>query len=130
MGRLPLLVGLLLICCVLPAASAHGSDGDAGAAPTLRVVGLYPLTVYGANFRGAELVKLTARAQTTVVRTVQASARGRFTAQMRLRVPRCGTATVRAIGSRGSRAVGQLPGPHCVNPLERGKARPLLQPGN
>jgi hypothetical protein len=129
MRRLPLLVGLLLVCSALPATAARDAT-DAGSRPTLRVVGPYPLTVLGTNFRGAEWVKLTARAQTTVVRTVRASARGRFTAQMSLRVPRCGTATVRAIGSRGSRAVGQLPAPHCVNPLERGKAQPLVRPQN
>jgi hypothetical protein len=129
MGPLPLLVGLLLICSGLPATAADEPTG-AGGRPTLRVVGPYPLTVYGTNFRGSEWVKLTARAQTTAVRTVHSNARGRFTARFGLRVPRCGTATVRAVGSRGSRAVAQLPAPHCVNPLERGKARPLVQPGN
>jgi hypothetical protein len=88
----------------------------AGVKPTLRAEGLYPIVIRGTNFRATEKVTVTFSSGTTAKRLGRADRRGRFAVTFALRLPRCGTALVRATGSMGSRAQLQLPRPNCREP--------------
>jgi hypothetical protein len=81
-------------------------------APAIRPVTLAPLIVRGTGFVARERVRLVVRAGRSRphVRNVVADRNGRFRARIGLLVavePCSGTLTVRATGSRGSRAAFQ-----------------------
>ncbi len=98
-----------------------GSGADGGSTqvvlkPRLLVAELYPLTVNGVGFKPRERVTVTLDGGKRGTRRVQASRQGRFTVRFPVRLGRCATVTVRAIGSRGSRVVYQVPRPDCREP--------------
>jgi hypothetical protein len=72
----------------------------------LELGSINPVVVTGRGFASGEPVLLTARSGTTgrVVPLV-AKPDGTFTARFRLNLGRCALLTVRAVGTRGSRAI-------------------------
>jgi hypothetical protein len=109
---------------VLAIAIACGgtSTADGGPAPIvlkprLAVLELSPLTVRGYSFRPRERVTVTLDGGRRGTQRVQAGRQGGFTARFKsVRMLRCQTLTIRAVGSRGSRAVRQVPRPDCRLP--------------
>jgi hypothetical protein len=96
---------LAALVVVLPA-----SGGQAPRRPALQLVSLAPLAVTGRNFAPRETALVTYQAVDGSSRLVSARATrsGRFRAVFRLRVGRCDSFTVRAIGTAGSRAILQV----------------------
>ena len=84
--------------------------------PSLDLRSTDPVVVTGRGFASGEPVLLTARAG-TVGRAVPLEAKrdGTFTARFRLKLGRCTPLTVRAVGTRGSRAILKLD-PGCPKP--------------
>jgi hypothetical protein len=80
--------------------------GAAGATlhPSLRAVHLTPPTFRGSGFHAHERVTVSLRIRHATAVHVRADASGRFRVRLAA-VPKCGAWTVRAVGSRGSRAV-------------------------
>lgn len=110
-----------VVALAIVAASGTGSAGDGAAsasspAPRLQFAQLYPLTVQGFTFRARERVRVTVRGQREVTNSVVADRAGRFTVRFALRIPRCGSLLVRAVGSAGSHASRELPRPDCREP--------------
>jgi hypothetical protein len=107
MSRLvPLLLALILV------APASGATR-----PALRPLSLQPLTVQGVRFHANERVTLLLVADGFASkRVVRAGAYGRFTVRYALRVERCTSYTLQAIGARGSRAQLQHDVPDCIEP--------------
>ena len=103
----PMLLALLL------ATPASG----AATGPALRPLSLQPLTVQGLRFRANERVTLLLASDGVASkRVVRAGALGRFTVRYTLRVDRCTSYTVQAIGARGSRAMLQRDVIDCIEP--------------
>jgi hypothetical protein len=92
-----------VLVLALPAAAAPPPRA------TLELDSLAPLVVEGRDFGRLERVSLTAAAP-SAQRMVGVVARrdGSFTARFGLRLARCATLTVRAVGVRGSRAILQV----------------------
>lgn len=87
------------------------------AKPALRPVDLDPLTLSATGFRANERVKLLLSAPAvSSSRTVRAGVRGRFRVVFRVRVGRCDSVVVQAIGARGSRASFHRDAPNCIEP--------------
>jgi hypothetical protein len=86
--------------------------------PKLRLVSPQPLVVRGEGFRPAERVVVTALTLSGPKRVVVlATATGRFGATFRLASQPCGRAfAVRAVGTRGSRAILNFHSSPCVPP--------------
>lgn len=102
-----------VFCALLLAAPASG----AATLPALRPVSLQPLTVQGLRFRANERVTLLLASDGVASkRVVRAGARGRFTVRYTLRVDRCTSYTLQAIGARGSRALLQRDVIDCIEP--------------
>ena len=109
----PVAAAVLLLVLALPA----------GAAPprraTLDLASIAPLVVKGRGFGTVERVALTASAPSAQrVMSVVARRNGSFTARFGLRVEKCTTLTVRAVGVRGSRAILQVE-PGCKEKTKR-----------
>jgi hypothetical protein len=78
------------------------------------VVGpLSPLTVRGIRFEPWERVTVTLDGGKRGTARVVANRLGGFRAEFKLTLRRCQTVTIRATGSRGSKAVRQVPRPNC-----------------
>ncbi|HUQ22275.1 MAG TPA: hypothetical protein VM049_04605 [Gaiellaceae bacterium] len=94
---------VLVLVLALPTAAAQPRRA------TLELGTLAPLTIRGRGFGRSERVALTASAP-NAQRKVSVLARpsGSFTARFELGVSRCTSLTVRAVGTRGSRAILQL----------------------
>jgi len=105
---------VLMLVLALPAAAAPPRRA------TLELASLAPLVVTGRGFGKLERVALTASAP-SARRTLSVVARrnGSFTARFSLRLGRCATLTVRAVGVRGSRAILQFD-PGCKTKKPRG----------
>jgi hypothetical protein len=86
------------------------------AKPTMLVGPLMPLTVRGLRFKAWERVTVTLDGGSRGTARVLANRAGTFRAEFRIRLRACRTVTIRAVGSRGSRAVRQLPRPDCREP--------------
>jgi hypothetical protein len=86
------------------------------AKPLVLVAGLAPLTVRGVRFKPLERVTVTLDGGKAGTARVVASRAGVFRAEFRIRLLPCRTVTIRAVGSRGSKAVRQLPRPDCREP--------------
>ena len=100
---------------VLVAALVLTADG--ATKPTLRAVDLDPLTLTGNGFRANERVRLLVAAPPVVKsRLVRAGARGRFRVAFAVKVGRCDSVVVQAIGLRGSRATFQHDALDCAAP--------------
>ena len=96
-----LLVGLLLI--PLPASAAYAKSP-----PSLRAVRLTPPVFRGSGFHAHEHVTVSLRLLPASAVHVVANARGRFRVRLAA-VPACGSWTVRALGSRGTKALYRHP---------------------
>ena len=77
---------------------------DAKLHPSLRVVRLTPPTFRGSGFHAHERVSVSLSISPARTERVRADASGRFRVRLAA-VPKCGAWSVRAVGSRGSRAV-------------------------
>jgi hypothetical protein len=105
-------LALPLLALVLAAPAGGGT-----ARPVLRPLSLQPLAVQGLRFRANERVTLLLASEGVASkRIVRAGVRGRFTVRYALRVDRCTSYTVQAIGSRGSRATLQGDALDCMEP--------------
>jgi hypothetical protein len=83
------------------------------AQPTMVVGPLSPLTVRGIRFEPWERVTVTLDGGKRGTARVVANRLGGFRAEFKLTLRRCQTVTIRATGSRGSKAVRQVPRPNC-----------------
>ena len=91
--------------------------GGGAATPRLRAVDLDPLTLRGSGFRANERVRLLVAAPPVLKsRLVRAGARGTFRAAFAVKVGRCDSVVVQAIGLRGSRATFQHDTLDCAQP--------------
>ena len=105
---------VLVLVLALPAAAAPPRRA------TLELASLAPLVVNGGGFGKLERVALTATAPSAQrMLGVVARRNGSFTARFALRLGRCATFTVRAVGLRGSRAILQVE-PGCKIKKKRG----------
>jgi hypothetical protein len=87
------------------------------AKPTLQPVDLDPLTLRASGFHANERVKLLLSAPpVSSQRVVRASATGRFRVVYRIRLGRCHSVALQAIGARGSRASFHRDAPNCIEP--------------
>jgi len=109
---MPLALVVLMLVGVIPSTATEPATLTR---PTLALRSFGPVTIAGTRFRGREQVRVTVNRLRTV--RVTADRTGRFTATFPgIRVPRCGTFFVRAVGSAGSRASLELPLPECFEP--------------
>ena len=106
-----LLIGLLIAVIAFGGSDEAQRPSSATAHPTLTVMGMNPLAVRGLGFRPSERVVVTTASART---SVTASATGRFVARF-TRI-RCAGSPIRAVGSKGSRAVTRPPKIVCVEP--------------
>ena len=120
-------VAVLMLVLAVPA------QGASQRRASLKLESLAPLVVRGTQFGFREPVVVTYLGSDQSIRTVGASSsrNGRFEASFDLRVDRCTAFTVRASGTRGSRAVLQVE-PACdkkrKGPPERAHAIPPKPP--
>ncbi len=84
--------------------------------PLLLVGPLAPLTIHGVRFKARERVTVTLDGGRSGLRHVLTNRFGAFAAAFSIRLLPCRTVTIRAVGSKGSRAVRQLPRPNCREP--------------
>ena len=96
---------VLMLVLALPAPATPGSNRA-----SLNLASTAPLVVGGTGFGAREPVLLTYTAAdlTRRVLGVRANRSGSFRARFELRLDRCAAFTVRAAGTRGSRAVLQV----------------------
>jgi len=105
---------VLVLVLALPAAAAPPRRA------TLELAALAPLVVKGRGFGNVERVALVASAPSAQRKlSVVSSRNGSFTARFGLRLGKCATLTVRAVGVRGSRAILQVE-PGCKTEKKRG----------
>jgi hypothetical protein len=95
------------------AGSARPSEEVPQAQPTMMVGPLAPLTVRGIRFKAWERVTVTLDGGKRGTARVVASRAGAFRTEFRITLRACQTVTIRATGSRGSKAVRQVPRPSC-----------------
>ena len=94
---------VLVLLLALPAGAAQPRRA------TLKLDELAPLIVEGRSFGARERVVLTATAPSAQrMLGIVARRNGSFTARFALRLDQCTPLTVRAVGSRGSRAILQV----------------------
>lgn len=99
-----------VLAALLVAMPAAGAQAPRRAAASLMLESPAPLTVTGRDFGARETVLLTYLATngSSKLIGVRATRLGRFRGTFRLRVDRCDSFTVRAIGTAGSRAILQV----------------------
>ena len=114
--RLRVVVAVLMLVLAVPA------QGASHRRASLKLESLAPLVVRGTQFGFRERVVVTYLGSDQTTRTVGASSdrNGRFEALFDVRLDRCTSFTVRASGTRGSRAVLQVE-PACK---QKGKGPP------
>jgi hypothetical protein len=98
---------LLLATAALLTAGAASADGRTAAKPSLKLVKRTPLQVQGLGFKVRERVRVTASSETTSSRVravVRTTDRGTFSVRLG-RWNRCKAVTVKAVGSKGDRAM-------------------------
>lgn len=98
------------------AGATPSSPHDAEARPALKIVSLSPLTVKGARFVPGERVKLLVSGGGGKSKAARADRRGRFTAAFAVKLDRCTSFVVQAVGARGSRAMVDVTAPSCATP--------------
>jgi len=86
------------------------------AKPLLLVGPLAPLTIHGIRFKARERLTVTLDGGRSGIRQVLTNRAGAFSAAFNIKFLPCRTVTIRAVGSKGSRAVRQLPRPNCREP--------------
>ena len=105
----------LAAVALLPGRATARQAAGGAVTPSLRVAGMSPLTVRGTHFKAGEHVTLTLTGSARRSARKTASAAGTFTARFAgVKVTRCTTYSVRAVGSRGSVTVFKAkPGVAC-----------------
>jgi hypothetical protein len=120
MSRLLLLASAAALVVAVAGSGASAADGSPSpiaAKPGLMVFQLSPLTVRGYSFKTRERVTVTVDGGKRGTQRVQATVRGTFSTSFKgVRMLRCQTVTIRAVGSLGSRAFRQVPRPDCRQP--------------
>jgi hypothetical protein len=120
MSRLLALASAVVFAIAVVSSGASAADGGPSpiaAKPGLMVFQLSPLTVRGYSFKARERVTVTLDGGKQGVHRVQATVRGTFSTSFKsVRLLRCQTVTIRAVGSLGSRAFRQVPRPDCRQP--------------
>jgi hypothetical protein len=113
------IVAVIALALVLAVPASGGKPRRA----SLQLRSIDPVVVTGRGFASGEPVLLTARAGTTG-RAVPLVAKrdGTFTARFRLHLGPCASLTVRAVGTRGSRAILKFD-PDCPTPPRRTEGR-------
>ena len=113
-------VAVLMLVLAVPA------QGASQRRASLKLASLAPLVVRGTQFGFRERVVVTYLGSDQTTRTVGASSNrdGRFEASFDIRLDRCAAFTVRAAGTRGSRAVLQVE-PACK---QKGRGPPKRAP--
>jgi hypothetical protein len=108
-----LLIGLVIALIAFGFGDVRGqqSSPTGSGKATLTVMGMSPLGVSGRGFQPGERVVVSTGAAR---RSVTANAAGRFV--VRFPALRCAGAPIRAVGSKGSRAVTRPPKVLCVEP--------------
>jgi hypothetical protein len=101
-SALPAIAALALAACGGQAGEPPGSTSSPQR-PQLKPVSQSPLRVAGTGFRPGEKVHLLASGPGTHAKDVRADSSGSFTTDLS-RPSSCGSVTVRATGSQGSRA--------------------------
>jgi len=81
--------------------------------PMLLVGPLAPLTIHGIRFKTRESVTLTLDGGRRGIKRLLTTRAGTFSARFEVKLLPCRTVTIRAVGSKGSRAMRQLPRPNC-----------------
>ena len=84
--------------------------------PLILVGPLAPLTIHGIRFKARERVTVTLDGGRSGIRHVLTNRIGAFSAAFNIKLLACRTVTIRAVGSKGSRAVRQLPRANCREP--------------
>jgi hypothetical protein len=121
-GTLVVLVALGLLATGAGAAALRPPKTPAAeplpSKPLVLVGPLSPLTVRGLRFEAWERVTVTLDGGRRGTVRVVANRAGAFRAEFELAgvLRACRTVTIRAVGSRGSTAVRQLPRPNCREP--------------
>ena len=116
------MLALLAIAVLAPGSSSAAIATEPATTPPsltkpLILIGpLAPLTVHGLHFKARERVTVTLDGGGSGVKYVVATRIGAFSAAFNIKLLACRTVTIRAVGSRGSRAVRQLPRPNCREP--------------
>ena len=115
-----------VVVAVLMFVLAVPAQGASQRRASLKLASLAPLVVRGTQFGFRERVVVTYLGSDQTTRTVGASSNrdGRFEASFDIRLDRCAAFTVRAAGTRGSRAVLQVE-PACK---QKGKGPPKRAP--
>jgi hypothetical protein len=107
----------LFLAAACGSAGATPSPHDAAKArPALKIVSLSPLTVKGAKFVPGERVKLLVSGAGGKSKAARADRHGRFTAAFAVKLDRCASFVVQAVGARGSRAMVDVTAPNCATP--------------
>jgi hypothetical protein len=116
---------LAALVAAIPATGAQAPKRTA----SLTLASLAPLTVTGRSFGPRETVLLTYHALDGSSRliSVRATRRGGFRGAFRLRVGRCDSFTVRAVGTAGSRAILQVE--RSCDDKGKGRPRKTRRPG-
>jgi hypothetical protein len=109
-------LSLLVALTLAASGSAVGTGfGSEAARPSLRLVDRDPFTVKGLNFKPRERVKVVLHADEVMSRRATANELGAFLVRFgEVSIGRCDAFSVRAFGSRGSRAALKLPQPACL----------------
>jgi hypothetical protein len=115
-GVLLVVVALCGAGSVTAATNAVQEESLPQARPQMLIGPLMPLTVRGLRFKAWERVTVTLDGGSRGTARVVANRTGTFRAEFKIRLRACRTVTIRAVGSRGSRAVRQLPRPNCREP--------------
>jgi hypothetical protein len=117
---------LRVVVAVLMLVLAVPAQGASQRRASLKLESLAPLVVRGTQFGFRESVAVTYLGSDQFPRTVSARSNrdGRFEASFDIRLDRCAAFTVRAAGTRGSRAVLQVE-PACK---QKGKGPPKRAP--
>jgi hypothetical protein len=111
---IPIILGLAVMAGFSGSFAAKGRSG-VKAQPSLVMLSRHPLTVRGLHFKKRERIRIVVETKSDYRRTQRASATGSFTAAFdEVTLGRCDTATVRATGNLGSRALLKLPKPLCI----------------
>jgi hypothetical protein len=109
--RIVLLIGVVVALVALGIGAPDETQALAAARPTLTVMATEPLGVSGRGFKAGERVIVSTSGKR---RSVTANAAGRFV--VRFSGLRCALGPIRAVGSKGSRAVTQPLKILCVHP--------------
>ena len=110
------LAAAVLIALVAASEASTQSGVDAPGKPRLEIVRTVPLPIRGVGFRAGERVRILATGGGADTKRVTATVAGAFTLRLRVRVGRCTSLVVQAVGAAGSRAMIDRPTLDCTDP--------------